>query len=69
MKPMDVLADGNWSALLAGLMKRSNESKANETDDYRRDVNLLRDTCDAMEAQKGKRKPRTYLSFCHVDNE
>jgi len=24
-----------------------NESKANETDDYRRDVNLSRDTCDA----------------------
>lgn len=25
-----------------------NESKANETDDYRRDVNLSRDTCDTM---------------------
>lgn len=43
---------------LFGFACRSNESKANKTDDYRRDVNLLRDTCDAMEGQNGKRKPR-----------
>lgn len=43
---------------LFGFACRSNESKANEADDYRCNVNLLRDTCDAG-GPKGKRKPRT----------
>lgn len=56
---------------LFGFACRSNESKTNETGDYRRNVNLLRDTCDCDGgfSEKGKRKPRIYLSFCHVDDE
>lgn len=55
---------------LFGFACRSNESKTSETGDYRRDVNLLRDTCDAMEAfPKRERESRVYLSLCHVDDE
>lgn len=57
MKPIILKSIDRWK--LFGFACRSKESKANETVDYRRDVNLWRDTCDAMEAEKGKRKPRT----------
>ena len=35
-----------------------NESKANETDDYRHDVNLSRDTCDTMRRKLKKEKDK-----------
>ena len=34
------------------------ESKANEIDDYRRDVNLSRDTCDTMRRKLKEEKDK-----------
>lgn len=45
---------------------RSNESKANETDDYRRDVNLSRDTCDATRRKPGEKEKESGASLAVV---